>query len=287
MVEVIVSDNASTDGTAKFLQNFESGRMQFRWFRQKENLGLDGNMSFLYQESKGEYVWYFSDDDVVFPNAIDRVFHALTDCAPAALLFSFVQPVGSKNRTFNYDDEVTVVGNSEQIIELLAHYPKLSIYVYKKISLAKDEWNEVNRFIGSNYQFIALGYSILRNVDSPKLCVISEPLASCDEDFNLVRFTPETWGNAWVVFKHSFVKKLFPHLELIKRQEAYYNQIQALVAVKAGALKVTNIETYNSFIRSLEVKWVWLLKNPRSLGQVFVLKFGLIPIWMKLFSRSR
>jgi glycosyltransferase involved in cell wall biosynthesis len=286
-VEFVVCDNASTDGTAKFLQNFDSGVMRFRWFSQRENLGLDGNMRFLYKNSEAEYVWFFSDDDVLFPQAVGRILRALIKYLPVALLFSFVQPVGSTRRTFSYPEDVAVITDPREIIELLALYPKLSIYVYKKIELSKIELCELSQFFGTNYDFIALGYSLLQKTSAPKLCVISEPLAGCDEDFSAIRFSPETWGNAWIVFKHPYVKMISPGLEGIKRKQAYYDQIQALVAVKAGVLTVPDIGVYDRFIKTIEFQWCWLFQRPRSLGQICFLKLGLITFWMRYFSRIK
>lgn len=286
-VEIVVSDNGSTDDTPTVLSTFDSGNVLYRWYRQEKNLGLDGNMRFLYQCSEAEYIWYFSDDDVLYPDAIDQVLDALRTYSPDALLFSFVQPVGSTVRTFDFPQKVAVIEDPDKMIRLLAQYPKLSIYVYRRLPFAEGDWSRLSQFLGSNFDFIAVGYTVLQKARTPKLCVISEPLAGCDEDFNMVRFSPETWGNAWVVFQHPYVREAAPYLEMVKRRDAYYDQIQALVAVKAGTLKVPDMETYDRFIRSLEMRWIWLLKKPRSLAQLCFLKFGLIPIWLRLFSRSR
>lgn len=286
-VEVLVSDNASTDNTRQLLENFDEGRMRFRWVSQVENLGLDGNMRYLYQHSQAEYVWYFSDDDVLYPGAIERVLGVLKISLPEGLLFSFVQPIGSAVRIFDYPDDVAIINEPEQMIRLLARFPKLSIYVYKRIDLSEKDWDDLKQFLGSNYNFIAVGYTVLQKSISPKLCIISEPLAGCDENFNQIRFSPETWGNAWVVFQHPYAKKMAPFLEKIKRQEGYYDQIQALFAVKSGALKVEDISTYDQFIRSLKVRWIWLLQRPKSFVQIFFLKFGIVPLYLKLVRRSR
>lgn len=285
-VEILVSNNASTDNTHNVLQDFKIKGVKFRFYNQGENLGLDGNMRFLYRHSKGDYVWFFSDDDVLFQGAIDKVFAALKACLPAALLFSFVQPIGSSTRIFNYPEIRSVITDPVEIVQLLARFPKLSIYVYKRTELTNSDWNDLNPFLGSNYDFIALAYTIFQKANAASLCVISEPLAGCDADFNKIRFSPETWGNAWLVFKHPYALNAAPGLMEKKRQEAYYDQIQALFAVKAGALTAENPEDYDAFIRKLNIKLSWLFQKPKSLGQLFVLKLDLVPVWVKYFSRS-
>jgi glycosyltransferase involved in cell wall biosynthesis len=285
-VGVVVSDNASTDHTLSILKNYKSENINYSYFIQSKNLGLDRNMLFLYQQVKTEYIWYFSDDDILFPGAIERVLNALINEAPTALLFSFIQPVNATTYPFNFTEEVSIIRDPERVILLLSQYPKLSIYVYKHIHLDSNEWSYLSQFINTDFYFIALGYSLFKISVSPKLAVISLPLAGCDSEFNQIRFSPQTWGNAWIVFKHSYVKVVSPNLEKIKRQISYYDQIQALFAVKTGALTVPDIKIYDDFIRNLEVKLIWLLQNPRSMGQIIFLKLGLTSIWVKLISHS-
>jgi glycosyltransferase involved in cell wall biosynthesis len=280
-VEIIVSDNCSADATPAILSEFDGGPFRYRWHRQQTNLGLDANVRFLYKQSSGEYVWCFADDDILYPNAIDQVVSALRTYSPDALLFSFVQPPGTSFRTFDFPNSVTVVEDPGKIIDLLAQYPKLSIYVYRRIPFTADDWSQLSDSLGSNFDFVSLGFTLMQKARQPRLCVISEPLAGCDEDFSVVRFSPETWGKAWEVFRHPFVRKVSPYLEVTKRRESYYAQIQMLVAVKAGKILVSDIDSYDRFIRDLDVRWASLLRNPKAMVQLVLLKFGLIPWWMR------
>jgi glycosyltransferase involved in cell wall biosynthesis len=59
-VEVLISDNASTDSTADVCLRYQ----HFEYFQQPVNLGYDGNVAFLYEKASGEYLLLLSDDDV-------------------------------------------------------------------------------------------------------------------------------------------------------------------------------------------------------------------------------
>lgn len=278
-VEVIVSDNASSDETQQILANCDCKGVRFQHYRQGTNLGLDGNMSFLYRKCRGNYVWFFSDDDILFPGAVERVLEQLEKNAPDALLFSFVQPPGSVARTFDFDQPELIVSNPETLIRLLARAPKLSIYTLKRIEIAEKDDAILREFLGTDYYFIALAYTILQRSQSPKLCVLSEPLAGCDSDFNVIRFSPETWGRAWVVFRHPYARAYAPHLEKQAKQAAYYDQIQALFGVKTGTLVPTDPIVYDRFISQLEYRFGWLLVRPRSFVQVLFLKLKMAEFW--------
>ena len=62
-LEVIVSDNASTDGTEKWIQRY-SADSRFRYFRNETNLGSGPNYrKLLYVYATGEYGHFLTDDD--------------------------------------------------------------------------------------------------------------------------------------------------------------------------------------------------------------------------------
>lgn len=70
-VEVIVSDDASADDTVARIQEIHAPRLVL--VQQKERLGLVGNFDFCLRHATGEYFLLLGDDDVLLPDAIDRL----------------------------------------------------------------------------------------------------------------------------------------------------------------------------------------------------------------------
>jgi len=68
--EVLVVDNASTDGTGAFLNQFQDPRL--RVVTQKSNVGLLQNWNACLAEAKGEYFVLVPDDDKVAPWMLER-----------------------------------------------------------------------------------------------------------------------------------------------------------------------------------------------------------------------
>jgi hypothetical protein len=61
--EVVVSDNASTDGTAEYMRQFE-GHPRVRYSRNETNLGMIGNWrKAIFELARGEWFLLMSDDD--------------------------------------------------------------------------------------------------------------------------------------------------------------------------------------------------------------------------------
>lgn len=83
--EVIVSDNASTDGTGEVVCERARRFEQLRYVRQDVNRGLDCNFDRAIEAARGEYCWLMSDDDLLKPGAIERVLTALRQ-EPSLLL---------------------------------------------------------------------------------------------------------------------------------------------------------------------------------------------------------
>jgi glycosyltransferase involved in cell wall biosynthesis len=74
-IELIVSDNCSTDTTPEVVAGISAAHpsVRVRYFRNASNLGFDGNVSALFNRAEGRYVWTFSDDDQPAPNALAHV----------------------------------------------------------------------------------------------------------------------------------------------------------------------------------------------------------------------
>lgn len=66
-VELVVSNNQSTDKTEEKIKLFQNGNndIQVRYFTQTENIGLEKNALFVLKKAKGEYVMYLGDDDYI------------------------------------------------------------------------------------------------------------------------------------------------------------------------------------------------------------------------------
>ena len=76
-VEVIVSDNASTDDTAAVVREVADRGLELRYLRNEANLGPDANILQCYEQATGKYIWLFGDDDVIAPGTIRRVLAAV------------------------------------------------------------------------------------------------------------------------------------------------------------------------------------------------------------------
>lgn len=62
-IEIIVSDNCSSDNTETVIRIISDERL--RYYRHKENIGLNNNFNYCLQQAKGEYFLLLHDDDLI------------------------------------------------------------------------------------------------------------------------------------------------------------------------------------------------------------------------------
>lgn len=68
-VEVVVSDNCSSDNTAEFVRSFENPRL--RYFRHDKNIGPVNNFNYCLEKANGDYFLLLHDDDLIDPDFVE------------------------------------------------------------------------------------------------------------------------------------------------------------------------------------------------------------------------
>jgi len=83
-VELLISDNAATDGTDVYLRGLSCKGLNV--YRNTTNIGGDRNFMACVERASGEYVWLFGDDDVLDPGGVGRTVTFLSKEDPALLV---------------------------------------------------------------------------------------------------------------------------------------------------------------------------------------------------------
>jgi glycosyltransferase involved in cell wall biosynthesis len=78
-VELLVSDNASTDETPGIIAAYVARGLPIQYLRNVENVGADANFVQCFEQARGKYVWLIGDDDVLVPGAIAKIVQYLRE----------------------------------------------------------------------------------------------------------------------------------------------------------------------------------------------------------------
>src|SRR5579884_3000340 len=89
-IEVIISDNASSDNTEEICRGYAARDRRIRYYRNKENLGVASNHNRVFELSLGDYFMWAAHDDVRSLDYIQRCVEVLEKDLLKVLCFSGV-----------------------------------------------------------------------------------------------------------------------------------------------------------------------------------------------------
>ena len=89
-LEIIVSDNASTDSTAEICRDFAAIDARISCYHQPERLSINENLSFVLEQANTEYFMWAAADDAWEPGFIARLLEATEKDRDVAVSFSDV-----------------------------------------------------------------------------------------------------------------------------------------------------------------------------------------------------
>ena len=89
-VELVVADNASTDGTRKLVADFARKFTRVRYSRAPVNAGFDANVRRCVETARGTMLWLVGDDERITDGAISRVLDTMQN-APGAIIVGDVR----------------------------------------------------------------------------------------------------------------------------------------------------------------------------------------------------
>ena len=75
-VEVLISDDGSSDGTADWCRSLASADRKVRYQRNKTRRGLAGNWNALADSARGRYMMLMGDDDRLLPDCVEKLMEA-------------------------------------------------------------------------------------------------------------------------------------------------------------------------------------------------------------------
>lgn len=85
-VEILVSDNASSDQTVAIVHEYkQSGRLSINFFSNELNQGYDRNIDLIAERSQGRYIWFLGCGEIVKPEALKNILPELRTFAPLYL----------------------------------------------------------------------------------------------------------------------------------------------------------------------------------------------------------
>jgi glycosyltransferase involved in cell wall biosynthesis len=143
--ELIISDNASADGTEKICLEYAQKDSRIRYVRQLDNRGPAANFQYVLNEAKGEYFMWAAHDDLWGADFVSAGVEALALDQDAVAAFGRVEYVNQENEIFLIDLPPYGLCNNpyrSTATYLNTNIPDHLIYaLYRRAFLTRHGWN--------------------------------------------------------------------------------------------------------------------------------------------------
>jgi len=175
-LEIIVSDNASTDNTSEIVKRYVAMYPGIVFYiKNSKNIGYDRNVDNLFKAARGKYLWLLGDDDMLVPGALKKFFsisQQFKDVAVFVFSVSFLNiSNGSKfwNRQFQED---TLCSNGDDFLQKSLW----GTAALSSLCIRKDDWNSqtLEQYFGSQWIHIGGMIEIMR--DQNNAYIIAEEM---------------------------------------------------------------------------------------------------------------
>ena len=241
-IEVIVSDNCSSDNTSKVLSEFNNQNRFFTYHRNEENLGLIGNILKLVDLSSGRYVWFMGDDDIYHEGVVKRVLSLIRKEYYSYIFINhttFSNVIGDGIQTMlegidpNRED-------SNLILDILKNHPGAPMFMSAEIY----EKEKVQEFINKKYPInicLPLGLSIY-SASRGKVGLVLDPMI--DDDIGNISWT-----------------------DVAYKVDLYYRPVYYIMALRLPLSFINSLFLFLNYIfeRRSRYFYYWIIKPIKSL----------------------
>lgn len=110
---LLVADNASTDETAEIVARYDDPRIDY--VRRAQNLGITANHNLALRDVTSEYCLIVPDDDVLFPQTLERTVAALDANPRAGMVHARFSVLGEEGAVLKEFDDWTYGLNRDTV----------------------------------------------------------------------------------------------------------------------------------------------------------------------------
>jgi len=111
--ELVISDNASTDGTEEICRRYVTLDRRVRYIRRTENIGGPGNFRYVFAQCDGEYHKWSTADDFWHPRFLEEAVAVLDNQPDVVLCYPKTRLIDASGADISdYDDRLDLTDDS-------------------------------------------------------------------------------------------------------------------------------------------------------------------------------
>jgi len=100
--EIIVSDNASTDGSEEIIKEYVE-KYKIKYYRNEKNIGGEANFTRCIELAQGEYIAVFHSDDIYKPEMVEKQVQAFQNNPSIGAVFTMANRINNSGKIIGVD----------------------------------------------------------------------------------------------------------------------------------------------------------------------------------------
>jgi glycosyltransferase involved in cell wall biosynthesis len=114
--ELVISDNASTDGTEEICRRYVAMDKRVRYIRRTENIGGPGNFRYVFTQCSGQYHKWSTADDFWHPDFLAEAVAMLDSRPDVVLCYPKTRLIDANGAALSdYDDRLDLMDDSPRV----------------------------------------------------------------------------------------------------------------------------------------------------------------------------
>lgn len=254
-VEILVVDGASTDNTEDVVRQYAGKESRIRYIRLSAKGGIDQDYDKSVQLARGKYCWFFTDDDVLRPGAVNAVKSAINEGYDLVIVNAEVRNreisvVLQSRRIVMHDNKIYAPNAMECLFVDALHY----LSFIGAVVIRRSIWLSRERGLYFGTEFVHVGVIFQKPLPGPAL-IIAEP-------YIIIRFGNAQWAprsfDIWM-FRWPKLVWSFNHIPTkaklsVCSREPWLNLRTLIVQRSYGGYK---IQSYRQYFSTMRVNVLW------------------------------
>jgi len=154
-LEIIISDNASSDETEGLCRSLMNSDSRIRYVRQTENIGAAGNFNCVLVQARGEFFMWLGDDDWLDLDYVENCLDVMRHDAALVLVSGYAKYY--RRSVYAYDGRFFSVTDRAGCLRLLSYYTTVMdngvFYGLFRTSAIRNL--RISSVLGGDWHFIA------------------------------------------------------------------------------------------------------------------------------------
>ncbi len=270
-VEIVILDNASSDGTQAYLNDVITQHSNITVIRNDENIGFARNIMQIPQYIKGKYLTVLSDDDLLMPTFVELAVSSMETSENIALWYCRTQLIDASGANLRLTpDYSTKVEEGADFIRDIIVCKKINPYWCSVVYRVKNLIT-IGGFVNVGN---ALDFAANCCVASQGMVVFNKKTLSFyrSYDTNLTRKTHffEWFESEYAAFQHIQKHYFFP----IKMADKFFSRVLVSRLNKIKCLELFDMLSYGVHRYGVGVYFWFFIYLPRFFVKIFLLKIG-------------